>query len=72
MISPCILVCAMDDATGLCVGCGRTGDEIGAWTLYTEAERAAVMAALPARMPAIERKPQHEMRRRIVRGGLEP
>ncbi|MGF9691557.1 DUF1289 domain-containing protein [Rhizobium sp. 0TCS1.26] len=63
MISPCILVCAIDDATGLCVGCGRTGGEIGAWTLYTDGERAAVMAALPARMQGIEPKSQHEIRR---------
>lgn len=29
--SPCIGVCSMDDATGYCLGCYRTLDEIKAW-----------------------------------------
>lgn len=36
--------------TSLCVGCGRTLKEIGGWLRYTDAERAAIMAALPARL----------------------
>ncbi len=47
--SPCIKVCAVDGMTGLCVGCGRTLKEIGAWSRYAPAEREAIMAALPAR-----------------------
>jgi hypothetical protein len=44
-----VKVCAVSGATGLCVGCGRTLKEIGGWTRFTDAERAAIMAALPAR-----------------------
>lgn len=29
--SPCISVCRMHEATGLCAGCFRTLDEIGTW-----------------------------------------
>ena len=29
--SPCIGVCAMDEATGFCQGCYRTIDEIQGW-----------------------------------------
>jgi len=36
----------MDPATGLCTGCGRTLDEITAWTRMTEAERRAVFDRL--------------------------
>ncbi|WP_249276445.1 DUF1289 domain-containing protein [Sphingomonas baiyangensis] len=50
MVSPCILVCTLDDASGWCLGCGRTGDEIARWTAMQPAERDAVMAMLPARM----------------------
>ena len=50
MISPCILVCALDPATGYCLGCGRTGDEIGRWVNYTDSERRALMERLPARL----------------------
>ena len=50
MITPCILICTLDDETGLCCGCGRSLDEIGGWGGYTDAERAQVMAVLPARL----------------------
>jgi len=55
-------------ATGLCFGCGRTRDEIAGWTLYSDAQRDAIMAVLPARIATIERKPRRETRRsRIAR-----
>lgn len=39
--SPCINVCTMDAASGLCRGCRRTIDEIAAWsTLDDEGKRA--------------------------------
>lgn len=47
--SPCINVCVIDPGARICVGCYRTGDEIAGWTRYTDAQRAALMAALPAR-----------------------
>jgi predicted Fe-S protein YdhL (DUF1289 family) len=52
--SPCIRVCVMDAPTGLCVGCGRTGAEIGGWLAMSEAQRLAIMAQLPARLARIE------------------
>ncbi|KSV79761.1 Fe-S oxidoreductase [Sinorhizobium sp. GW3] len=63
MESPCILVCSIDDKTGYCFGCGRTRDEVGRWTLYTDAERRAIMSELPARLETVERKPRRETRR---------
>ena len=50
--SPCIKVCVMDPLSGLCRGCGRTLDEIGAWTTLQPSERAAIIAALDDRMQA--------------------
>jgi predicted Fe-S protein YdhL (DUF1289 family) len=61
--SPCILVCSIDMATGFCHGCGRTRDEIGAWTLYSAEERRRIMETLPARIDTIEKKPRRETRR---------
>ncbi|MDX3925341.1 MAG: DUF1289 domain-containing protein [Shinella sp.] len=63
MESPCILVCSIDIKTGYCFGCGRTREEIGAWTLYTPQERHAIMAELPARLDTVERRPRRETRR---------
>ncbi len=59
--SPCNKVCVLDRITGFCIGCGRTGEEIGAWIGMSEAERAALVAELPARLAA--------MTTRAVRGG---
>jgi len=39
--SPCINICRMSPATGLCEGCWRTIDEITVWSrLDDEAKRA--------------------------------
>ena len=48
--SPCVNLCQMDDVTGWCEGCGRTIDEIVRWGSTDDADRAAVMAELPARL----------------------
>jgi predicted Fe-S protein YdhL (DUF1289 family) len=47
--TPCVQVCVIDDDSGLCLGCFRTLDEIAGWAGFSEVERSAVMAALPAR-----------------------
>ena len=47
--TPCVKVCVVDGASGLCLGCWRKLAEIGGWSGFTEAERAAIMAELPAR-----------------------
>ncbi len=51
IVSPCTGVCAID-AVDLCRGCGRTLDEIAAWSVMTPAERDAIMVALPTRRRA--------------------
>lgn len=61
--TPCILVCSIDMVTGYCFGCGRTREEIGAWLDMAPETRRAVMAALPARLETVERKPRRETRR---------
>jgi uncharacterized protein len=47
--SPCISVCRMDDASGLCVGCLRTLFEIAAWSELRDDERRNVWARLAKR-----------------------
>lgn len=47
--SPCVNICTIDPATGWCLGCARTLDEIARWTVMSDAERAAVTARLAAR-----------------------
>lgn len=47
--SPCVNVCRMDAASGYCEGCRRSLEEIACWSVYTAAEKHAVLALLPAR-----------------------
>ena len=49
--TPCIDICTIDDANGLCKGCYRTIDEIASWATMTAAQRRAIMAVLPERKP---------------------
>ncbi|TXM67468.1 DUF1289 domain-containing protein [Methylobacterium sp. WL103] len=48
--SPCTKVCVLDGPSGLCIGCGRTRDEIGLWGSLSEPRRRAIMAGLPTRL----------------------
>jgi uncharacterized protein len=52
--TPCINICLLDEETGACVGCGRTLTEIAQWAAMNDAERRAVMVALPGRMARLE------------------
>jgi len=47
--TPCVAICRIDGASGLCVGCGRSVREIGDWIEMTEDARLALMARLPER-----------------------
>jgi hypothetical protein len=51
--TPCIKVCVVDGESGLCLGCHRTLHEVAAWARYSDAEREAIMAELPARRSRI-------------------
>ena len=47
--SPCVKVCFVDPEAEICVGCFRTMEELGRWTRYSDAEREAILNALPGR-----------------------
>ena len=49
IVTPCVNICRMEPASGLCVGCLRTLDEIVAWAGLDDAGRQAVMRQLPER-----------------------
>ncbi len=53
--SPCTSVCTMDTASGLCIGCFRTLDEIAAWSVLDDAGKRRVLAALPTRRAKVKR-----------------
>ena len=53
--SPCISVCRIDEASGLCVGCLRTLDEIAAWGALDDAARSRVWQAIAIRRAELAR-----------------
>lgn len=49
IVSPCVGICKFDEATGYCIGCARTSDEIADWGMRAAEEREAVWQVLPVR-----------------------
>lgn len=54
ILTPCKNICVLDPASGLCRGCGRTGEEIAAWSGMTNNERMRIMALLPDRLDTLD------------------
>jgi predicted Fe-S protein YdhL (DUF1289 family) len=50
--SPCISVCRIDPADGLCVGCQRTIDEIAGWGAMSPEQRMEVWRLIAERRAA--------------------
>jgi uncharacterized protein len=63
--TPCVRICQIDQVTGLCVGCGRTLDEIGGWVRMSEEKRRALMEELPERLKAAWRARARGARRSV-------
>ena len=63
ILSPCINVCRMDAASGLCEGCLRTLDEIAAWGTMEDDAKRAVWQRLEQRRVAWARPGQGEVTR---------
>jgi Predicted Fe-S protein len=65
--SPCVAICVIHPAERLCLGCGRTPDEITGWAALAPERRRALLAALPerqARLSAASGRPSARRRRR--------
>ena len=54
--SPCVKICVIHEASGLCMGCYRTRHEIAGWSRKTADERKALMVELPTRADQIKGK----------------
>ncbi|MGB8104413.1 MAG: DUF1289 domain-containing protein [Pseudolabrys sp.] len=50
--TPCVKICTLDARNGLCLGCGRTIDEIARWATMSASERSRVMGELSALLAA--------------------
>lgn len=66
--SPCQRICLIHPDAEICVGCHRTRAEIAGWSRMTAEARTAIMAALPGRAAALERRPRRGRARRLAGG----
>lgn len=57
MPSPCVSVCAMDAATGLCGGCLRQLDEIASWSRMDDDDKRDVWVKIGQRAQAYLAQP---------------
>lgn len=48
--SPCILVCTLDARSDICLGCGRTLDEIGEWASAAPERQRKIVADAARRL----------------------
>jgi predicted Fe-S protein YdhL (DUF1289 family) len=48
--SPCVGICTLNEAYGICDGCGRTPDDIARWPDADAVEKATIWKALPGRL----------------------
>ena len=53
METPCVDICEIDRASGLCRGCGRTIAEISGWVSMSAEDRRRIMGELAARKAAL-------------------
>jgi uncharacterized protein len=51
--TPCTRVCAVHPTLRLCIGCGRSLEEIAGWVALSERERARLMREFPQRLAAM-------------------
>lgn len=54
--SPCVSICTVDRALGLCMGCLRTLQEIGQWRTMTDDDKRACVARCDERSKAMTRR----------------
>src|SRR5262245_17974063 len=53
--SPCNKICVVDPHAALCVGCGRSLDDIAGWVRFSPEERTRIIAELPGRLQRLGR-----------------
>ncbi|MEM8797899.1 MAG: DUF1289 domain-containing protein [Pseudomonadota bacterium] len=55
VVSPCIQVCVLEQESSICIGCGRTLDEIAQWSRLDFDQRSLIVDGLDARLKDLRR-----------------
>ncbi|MGH8413177.1 MAG: DUF1289 domain-containing protein [Gammaproteobacteria bacterium] len=62
--SPCVRICCLDD-DNICIGCGRSLDEIRRWSEMPEQERLETLRQADERREARQRRYQNAISKEI-------
>lgn len=62
--SPCVSICMIHPTANICVGCGRTAEEIARWSSMESEERARLREELPDRFALLSDPANRPSRRR--------
>ncbi|MBZ4022844.1 DUF1289 domain-containing protein [Rhodobacter sp. TJ_12] len=54
--SPCVKLCQIHREERICIGCYRSLDEIGQWSVLSPEDRRKIMAELPARATRLKKR----------------
>ncbi|MBA4783303.1 MAG: DUF1289 domain-containing protein [Rhizobiales bacterium] len=69
---PCVNICVKDEASDICLGCGRLGAEIAVWSELSAHEQQSIIAQVPDRMKALSDARRTRRRARIRERDREP
>jgi predicted Fe-S protein YdhL (DUF1289 family) len=64
--SPCNDVCTTDSESGLCVGCGRTPEEIANWVYFSDKQKERVLKSLENRNKISTNQNNNMLDKRII------
>ncbi|MEM8839453.1 MAG: DUF1289 domain-containing protein [Pseudomonadota bacterium] len=53
--SPCVQICVLERESDMCIGCGRTLDEIARWSRLDFDQRSLIVDVLDARLTDLRR-----------------
>ena len=53
LANPCVQICVQDREDGVCLGCGRTSEEINNWLNIPRADREKIIPQLDERIEQI-------------------
>ena len=68
--NPCVQVCVQDRDDGICLGCGRTSEEINNWSNLSRSEREAIVPLLDERIEELSNKRRSRRQGRSKRNAL--
>ena len=49
VLTPCVKICELDQYNQICIGCGRTVEQLREWLIYSDDKRKNIMKEIKKR-----------------------